>query len=256
MQSKRESIFVFFALVFALSIPFWILGAINPIELLPGLPISALGAFTPALAALILVYKNNGITSAVQLLKRSFDFNRINNKAWYLVFVLINPVIAVLAYGIMRVTGGSLPNAAPLTLVIVPMFFVFLIAALGEEIGWTGYITEPLQSRSGTIAAGILLGFIWAVWHFIPLMQAHRSIEWIAWWSLGTIALRIIMVWLFVHAGKSVFAAAVFHAMINLSWQLFPVNGSFYDPRIFGLITLCFAIAILVMQRLLIKTKG
>ena len=254
-QDKHESPIIFFALVFAFSIPFWILGAIHPIELLPGLPISALGAFTPALAALILVYKNDGISSVLQLLRRSFDFNRIKNKAWYLAFAFINPIIAVLAYGIMRAAGESIPIPASPTLAIVPMFVVFFIAALGEEVGWTGYITEPLQNRFGTINAGILLGLIWAIWHFIPLIQAHRSIEWIAWWSLGTIALRVIMVWLYVHAGKSVFAGAVFHAMINLSWQLFPVNGSYYDPRIFGLITLCFVIAILAAQRIPIKRK-
>ena len=55
MQNKHEpSVFAFFVLVFALSIPFWILGIIYPIQLLPGLPISALGAFMPALAALYL----------------------------------------------------------------------------------------------------------------------------------------------------------------------------------------------------------
>src|ERR1700690_123995 len=210
MQSKHESIFTFFALVFVFSIPFWILGTIFPIQLLPGLPISALGAFTPALAALILIYRKDRFSGVVQLLQRSFDFKRIKNKSWYLAFIFVNPVIAVLAFGIMRATGASLPNPAPLSLAIFPMFILFFIGALGEEIGWSGYVTEPLQHRWGTITAGVLLGLVWAVWHFIPLMQASRSFEWIAWWSLGTILLRTIMTWLYMHSGKSVFAAAVF----------------------------------------------
>jgi membrane protease YdiL (CAAX protease family) len=57
------------------------------------------------------------------------------------------------------------------------------------------------------------------------------------------------MTWLYIHSGKSVFAAAVFHAMINLSWQLFPNNGSFYDPRVFGLITLGFATILYAIDR-------
>ena len=255
MQSKHESVFAFFALVFALSIPFWILGFINPIQLLPGLPISALGAFTPALGALILTYKNDRLAGVLQLLQRSFDFKRIKNKIWYFVALLINPAIAVLAHGIMRASGESLPNPAPLTFAVFPMVVSFFIAALGEEIGWSGYATEPLQRRWGIIPAGVLLGLVWAVLHLIPLMQVSRSVEWIAWWSLGTISLRVIMSWLYIHSGKSVFAAAVFHAMINLCWQLFPNNGSYYDPRVFGLITLCFAIAIFTAQRLLTKSK-
>ena len=50
----------FFLLVFALSIPFWILGALadDITKFLPiKLPISSLMAFCPLLAAIILVYK-------------------------------------------------------------------------------------------------------------------------------------------------------------------------------------------------------
>ena len=254
MPSKHESVFAFFALAFALSIPFWVLGTLNPIELLPGLPISALGAFIPALAASVLIYKSDRLSGALQFLSRAFDFKRVKNKNWYLVVILINPAIAFLAYGMMRAIGESLPNPAPLTLGIFPMFGVFFIAALGEEIGWSGYATEPLQHRWGTLAAGAVLGLVWAVWHFIPLLQVNRSVEWIAWWSLGTISLRTIMTWLYIHSGKSVFAAAVFHAMINLCWQLFPNSGSFYDPRVFGLIALCFTVAVLTIEQLFVKS--
>jgi membrane protease YdiL (CAAX protease family) len=250
VNTKKESILLFFGLVFALSIPIWVLGEIKPVEFLPGIPISSLGAFTPALAALILKYRDDRLAGFFQLLGRSFDFRRVQDKIWYLAFILINPAVAVLAYGALRISGKALPSPS-LTIGIIPLFLVFFIAALGEEIGWTGYATEPLLRRWGGLSAGIWLGLVWAVWHFIPLVQAHRSAEWIAWWSLGTIALRVIMVWLYVNAGKSVFAAALFHAMINLCWQLFPVNGSYYDPRVFSLITLGFAVAFLAGQRIL-----
>ncbi len=58
-------------------------------------------------------------------------------------------------------------------------------------------------------------------------MQAHRSVVWIAWWCLGTVALRVVMVWLYNSTGKSVFAAALFHAVSNVCWQLYPIQGSF-----------------------------
>jgi membrane protease YdiL (CAAX protease family) len=255
VQNKHEYVFIFFVLVFVLSIPFWVLGMINPIQFLPGLPISALGAFTPALGAIILIYKGDRLSGVLRLLQRSFDFKRVKIKNWYLVILLVNPAIAVSAYWAMCASGVSLPNSVPLTLTIFPLFIVFFISVLGEEIGWSGCATEPLQLRWGTTTAGVLLGGVWAIWHFIPLVQAHRSLDWIAWWSLGTISLRTIMVWLYFHAGKSVFAAAVFHAMINLCWQLFPNSGSYYDPRVFGLITFCFAIAIFAAQRLPRKGK-
>lgn len=245
MESRQESVPAFFALIFILTIPFWVLGAIKPIELLPGLPISALGAFIPAMAALILVYKIDRLSGVLQLMGRSFDFKRVENKGWILAALLIPPAVAVLAYVIMSAGGELLPKPAPFTFVILPMFVLFFISALGEEIGWSGYAVEPLQRRWGILAAGLVIGVVWAVWHFISLTQVHRSMEWIAWWSLHTIALRMIIIRLYNHAGKSVFVAAVFHAMINVSWQLFPNNGSYYDPRVFGLITLGLAIVFL-----------
>ncbi len=46
----------------------------------------------------------------------------------------------------------------------------------------------------------------------------------------------MLYVWLYNNTGKSVFAAALFHDTLNVSWQLFPNSGSHYDPRIAGLI--------------------
>lgn len=251
--SKETSVIPFVVLVFVLFIPFLVLGRFYPVELLPGLPMSALGAFTPALAALILTYKQDRLVGVRQLLGRSFDFERIQNLFWFLLILLINPAIAILAYEIMRLTGVGLPHPTPWTFAIVPLFILLFIAALGEEIGWTGYAIESLLQRWGILTTSLLLGVVWSVIHLIPLTQAHRSIEWIAWWTLGTLSYRLIMTWLYVHSGKSLFGAAVFHAMINLSWQLFPNNGSHYDPRIFSLIAFVFAIAIYRIEQLLLQ---
>lgn len=249
MQSDHKPTLPFFVLVFLFSIPFWVLGLVYPIQLLPGLPLSALGAFAPSLAAFALAYRHNRFVGVWQFLRRSFDFWRIENWRWVFAILLINPAIALLAYLAMGLDGKPLPDPTPLTFAILPMFLFFFIGALGEEIGWTGYATEPLLRRWGTVPTGIILGLVWAVWHFIALAQASRSVEWIFWWSLGTVSLRVLMVWLYTRAGKSVLAAALFHAMVNMCWQLFPNNGSHYDPRIFGLVTLGLVIVLFGGQR-------
>jgi uncharacterized protein len=50
-------------------------------------------------------------------------------------------------------------------------------------------------------------------------------------------ASRILIVWLYNNTGKSVFAGALFHATLNLSYMLFPVYGSHFDMRLGGLVT-------------------
>ncbi len=254
-MKKNNILPTFFVLVLILSVPFWILGWIKPVFLLPGLPISALGAFVPALSGLILIYKSDRLPGVFQLLRRSFDFRRIRNAAWLLVVVIINPAITMAAYGFLRLRDGSMPDFGPLSLSAIPLFAIFFVAALGEEIGWTGYATNPLLARQGGLAAGLWLGSVWAAWHWVPLLQAQRSLPWIAWWSLGTLSLRVIMIWLYQHSGGSVFAASIFHAMINLCWQLFPIQGSYYDPRLFGLLTLLFAAILIIAEQLLNKNR-
>ena len=106
--------------------------------------------------------------------------------------------------------------------------------------GWSGYVIDPMQARRNALEASILLGLVWAAWHWVPLLQAHRSPAWIAWWSLYTVALRVLIVWLYNNAGKSVFAVGLFHAFTNVSGITF---SDYYDPRITGLIV-AFAAAI------------
>ena len=234
---RMRPVLPFFLLVFALSLPFWLVGAVTGLQLLPGLPVGALQAFCPLVAASILVYRENKTAGWKKLLKRAFDCKRVEAKVWYVPVVLLMPGVAVLAYGVMRVMGWPLPPPQLPVLAAPGILLAFFITALGEELGWSGYATDPMQARWNALQAGILLGVVWAAWHIVPLVQAHRSAAWIAWWSLGTVATRVLIVWLYNNTGKSVFAAALFHTMQNVSWQLFPNYGSHWDPRITGLIT-------------------
>jgi membrane protease YdiL (CAAX protease family) len=231
----------FIVLLFALSIPFWILGAASGVTLLPGLPVSALMTFCPATTGAILVYIEQGRAGPAQLLRRSFDYQRIKPRIWYVPILGLMPLVMIVSYWLMRWRGLPLPRPEIPMLSTPLMFTAFLVGAVGEELGWSGYATDPMQARWGLLGAGIALGLVWAAWHLIPLLQAHRSASWIAGWSLGTVANRLIIVLLFNYAGRSVFAAALYHTMSNVSWQLFPNHGSHYDPRVTGPVIACMA---------------
>ena len=85
----KKSIIRFYLLVFALSIPFWLIGVMaenipmveHLFKRLPmNLPVSSLMAFCPLIAALILVYREDKSGGIMRLLKRVFDQNRIKQK--------------------------------------------------------------------------------------------------------------------------------------------------------------------------------
>lgn len=244
---KSRSPWAFFGLVFLLSIPFWAAGALTSRQLLPALPISALGFIVPVLAAAILVYRQEGRAGVTALLRRALDVHRIAHKVWLIPLFLLEPLIKTAAYLIQRLAGTPVPAPQIAPVYALALLGGFFIAALGEELGWSGYAIDPLQERFGALRASLIIGVVWAVWHFIPLAQAQRSAGFIAWWSLETVALRVIITWFYNHAGRSVFVAAIYHAMVNLTWQLYPVSGSFYDPRVTGLVTALAAVLLVIL---------
>ena len=248
----------FFCLAFALSIPFLLVSAATGIELLPRLPVAALMTVCPVAAALILVFREDRTAGVVALLKRSFDYKRTGAKVWYAPVLLLMPATMALSYGLLRMLGVPLPSPSLSAPTALALFAVFFIAALGEELGWSGYVTDPMQVRWGALQTGILLGLVWAAFHIVALVQARRSPAWIGWWCLNTVATRVVMVWLYNNTGKSVFAAALFHTMINVTWMLFPVQGSYFDPRVVALIMTSVATIVTVVwgPRTLVRDRN
>jgi len=197
------------------------------------------------LAAIIVVYQDEQIGGVTALLKRAFDFKRIKEMVWYLPTLLFMPLVALLSFVVLRLAGTPVPLPNFEVLSVLSMCIAFFISALGEELGWSGFAIDRMQARWGALRASILLGVIWAVFHYIPLIEAHRSANWIGWWSVGTIAMRVIIVWLYNNTGRSVFAAALFHMTINVTWQQFPVSGSYFDPGVSGIVTSVMALVII-----------
>ncbi len=247
--SQKKPPLTFFVLVFALSTPFFWIGSAVDLQLVPGLSISVLAAFCPMVAALLLICRESGTAGAWGLLKRSGDFERITDKRWYLPILLLMPVVSLVVYGMMRGLGLPLPasphqaQAIAAVLVDLPvvsallMFVAFLVLAFGEELGWSGYVLDPLQERWSALQSGLILGVVGVAWHLVPLLVImDRAPAWIAWWCLYAVAFRVLIVWLFNNTHGSVFAVALFHATLNFSFMLFPVNGSHFDMRLGGIV--------------------
>jgi hypothetical protein len=205
-----------------------------------------LAVICPAVAALFLSWQRGGPAAGRALLARVWDFGRVRGWAWWLPILLTSPAVSVAAFLILRVRGSGVPDPRFTIPVAVALSAILLVSALSEELGWTGFALGPLQSRFGWLAAALAIGAVWAAWHIPALLQVHRSATWIAWWVLGTIAMRVIMVGVFNCVGGSVFCIAVFHAVSNLCWQLFPVQGSWFDPRLNGLLLGGVACAVVV----------
>lgn len=230
-DARRASASLFFALVLVFSLPFYALGATGGrLAGLSNLPSSALMTFVPMTVALILVYRQQGFASFRALIKRAVDPRGLRHPGWLLTALLFMPIVCLLEFSVLRLAGNAVPQPDIVPSNAVFLFVAFFIGAIGEELGWQGYAYPALRRRLGVLQSATVLGAGWALWHVIPFVQLGRTPEWILWHSLSAVALRIIIVWLFESTGMSILVTVVFHTMINLSWALFPVAGSFYDP--------------------------
>ena len=239
--SKGKSPLAFFVLAMVIYVPFAIYA---DVQVFPNWSLVNFGAFIPMLVALILVYWENGTASMVELLKRPFDYKRIQSKIWYLPIFLLIPFTVLIQYGLALIFG--LPVSSPYFPTSWPLLFVILfIAATGEELGWMGYLFEPIQERFGALKASVLLGIIWALIH-IPLFTASNvSSYWIVWQLIYIAATRVLFVWIYNNTGKSIFAVVMLHTLFNSVWFLFPRNPEwvgvarpvFYNPTSLALIT-------------------
>jgi membrane protease YdiL (CAAX protease family) len=240
----------FFGWVLLLSIPFYVWGVLWPIELPFGLPVSVAMIIVPALVATVMTWREQGRRAAAELWHRVGDVGRATSALWMLVAFLFMPVAMLISYGLMRVLGLPLPATVTVAFDQVPVLFAaFFFGAIFEEIGWTGYATEPLQERYGVFAAGLMIGAVWALWHIVPwwIVLGH-SIVWVAGQSLATVVMRLVMGWMYAYGGRSLCLATVFHAMINTSFLLFPNNGSHYDPSVVAAVVIVMAMLVAVIS--------
>ncbi|UFS93729.1 CPBP family intramembrane glutamic endopeptidase [Nocardia huaxiensis] len=75
-------------------------------------------------------------------------------------------LLGVLVAGAALVGGMELVGPQSVGAVPFAVFVVFqLVGALGEEIGWRGFLQPALEFRYGRLIAVGITGLIWALWH-------------------------------------------------------------------------------------------
>jgi len=249
--SKGKSLTAFFLLAVVFYIP---IAMYADVQVFPNWALINFGAFIPMLVALILVYRENGTASMIELLKRVFDFKRIKSKKWYLPIILLIPFTVLVQYGLALLFG--LPVSSPYISSWSPLLFAILfIAAIGEELGLMGYVVEPMQELFGALNGNILLGIIQASYHILLFTSSGMSTAWIIWQLLYIAATRVLYAWVYNNTGKSIFAVAIMHTLFNWVWFLFPRNEAwaglarpvFYDPTNLALITVVLSAIIAIL---------
>jgi membrane protease YdiL (CAAX protease family) len=124
--------------------------------------------------------------------------------------------------------GPALSTALLLFLALTAGLINNMASALGEEIGWRGFLTPPLTALLGFFGATLITGLLWASWH-LPILifsdynaGGERLYEIISFVVMIT-AISGAFAWLRLDSG-SLWPAATLHASHNLMLQ------AIFDP--------------------------
>jgi membrane protease YdiL (CAAX protease family) len=99
-------------------------------------------------------------------------------------------------------------------------FVLSCASALGEELGWRGFLAPALLARFGFTGGSCLTGLIWASWH-VPVLfwlnygdETPRAFA-MACFTLSLVGISFVCSWLRLRTG-SVWPAVVLHASHNV----------------------------------------
>lgn len=198
--------------------------------------LAAVGVLSPGIAALFLTTWRRG-TGGVRQLLGSLTKRRFGAR-WWAATLLGPPGLIGATYATYLALGGSveqsltirmLGEAGLMAVVIIPVLVVVTVAlALGEELGWRGYLLPLLQARFNALGASLVIGVIWFVWH-VPLAylpgEANAALP-LPLLAASIVALSVVYTWLFNNTSGSLLAVTLFHGGVNVWGSLVALHPS------------------------------
>ena len=266
---RRHPLLMFVILTLLFSWGFWIplnLAAQGQIQA----PFSAshmqvLGAYGPIIAAAIVTFVVSGLNGLQDLFGRLLVW-RVG-VVWYLVALFLPAIISLLNTALHMMFGGDAPNFAepPVNQIslpspwaglspaglVLPLFIYHLIfgSAIGEELGWRGFVLERLQQRQSPLRASLWVGLCWSIWA-LPLSWSPSTpgvmLLRVILLVLGVIPASILSTWIYNSTQGSLLLVVLFNNAVKLT-DLF-VTPAASNPVvtitsfwIVALLVLCFA---------------
>lgn len=185
--------------------------------------------WSPTVAALLLTWWSSGATGVRREFRR-VGYSRGSSR-WLALAVLLPVATVAGAVFVARATGTSAPFTPAAA---IPMMVVLQLAtgAVGEELGWRGFLLPRLQSALGTIASWWVMAILWSLWHVAgiffpgtPLQTAPPLL-----FLLTIVFFGVFLAFLFEQTSGSVLPTILAHLSLNVTLAL---GGASFASRAF-----------------------
>ncbi|MEQ8241459.1 MAG: serine hydrolase [Cyclobacteriaceae bacterium] len=232
MQSTfdKKSIYTYFILTFSISwflwSPFYFSEKVSEFWVLPG-------AWGPTISAIALTFFKQGKKGVRELFGKLLIWKV--PFPYYLFSVVGILFIGFISISIYMAFGGDAPDSKVvlegmglpedsivLAIALSPIFFLINTlfgGPIAEELGWRGYAQEALQQKYSPNLSGLIIGFLWSLWHlplFIFLPKAVGNMSLYAYIPLMT-AMGLVFSWLYNRTKGSVLLAILLHGGMNFT---------------------------------------
>jgi len=187
--------------------------------------------YGPALAALLLAHVAEPGGPAT-LLRRLLPSR---TDVWVAAAVfLASGVMAAIALRAAGVGSAEMSHTVRAHAGLLAAHFALQVAvvAVGEELGWRGWLLPQLAARTSRLRAALGTGAIWGAWHgqlyFSGLATAGMFL-------LFVIGLSVLFTWLWTYAKSGLFTVVIAHACVNAPlffWEQVSGGTSGSDERL------------------------
>lgn len=230
--TSRASIATFLAITFLWAWALWgywipAMPATGLVVTVPFILCAIIGGFAPSLAAIVALVVGVGREAAGDLMRQLRDWRAPTPV--YAVVLLLVPVGTLATLALATLLPGDLKPVDPAIFAMAAIWPI--MAALGEELGWRGFLFPRLLPRFGHVGAGLIIGLVWGVWHlpadFVGL-KGYGDLFWLAFLVNGPIILTahaLIMAWLWQWSGGRLPLMVAYHYTITACAMLVPTPG-------------------------------
>lgn len=146
---------------------------------------------------------------------------------WYLAIFLMFPGIPLLSLWITRLLGGEAQSyldnlgfwGAVIVLLLEFLRGFFMTGGINEESGWRGFALPRLQTRYSVIAAAVIVGVLWALWHLPYDLAPDNKGPSLAWFLeyrlFWRVVFAVILAWLYNRTNGCLLVPVLFHPAMN-----------------------------------------
>jgi uncharacterized protein len=247
---KRYPVLTYFVLVYVLSWACWIPLAISKTwASFPFIVFAALGNIMPSLLGILLTALFRGKSGLGELFRRLGQV-RVP-LIWYAFVLLYLPVLRLVAVGVPTLLGlATIAFAFPVVGVIGSF-----VAGFGEELGWRGFALPRMQARQSALAASLLLGVLWGLWH-LPLLIAQGLpltaaglVGFIGFVLMSPLPLAVLFTWVYNNTKGSLFLMVLFHTVVDFAgFTILTPSTTWIVPVLFLILNWVVVTIVVVME--------